>query len=115
MFDYAETEYLRRQPKIRISEGKMNIAEREHLRHQPKVQTNIASALGPAKGLLIKRIRPGKNASESAMNLPASPRSLSRSADFGLLRIDRGLDRMADGIERCRLAAGKRIPFGEMS
>lgn len=52
---------------------------------------------------------------ESAMNLPASPRSLSRSADFGLLRIDRGLDRMADGIERCRLAAGKRIPFGEMS
>lgn len=34
------------------------------------------------------------------MNLPASPRSLSRSANFGLLRIDRGLDRMADGIER---------------
>ena len=49
------------------------------------------------------------------MNLPASPRSLSRSAEFGLLRIDRGLDRMADGIERCRLAAGKRIPFGKMS
>ena len=49
------------------------------------------------------------------MKLPASPRSLSRSANFGLLRIDRGLDRMADGIERCRLAAGKRIPFGEMS
>ena len=49
------------------------------------------------------------------MNLPASPRSLSRSADFGLLPIDRGLARMAAGIERCRLAAGKRIPFGEMS
>ena len=31
------------------------------------------------------------------MNLPAPPRSLSRSANFGLLRIDRGLDRMADG------------------
>ena len=43
------------------------------------------------------------------MNLPASPRSLSRSADFGLLRIDRGLDRMADGIERCRLAANRFI------
>lgn len=49
------------------------------------------------------------------MNLPAPTRSPSRSANFELLRIDRGLDRMAGGIERCRLAADKRISFGKVS